>query len=194
MAQVGLYACPACGGDCTNGTCTAFVTNDCVDAVVNCESEICTIFISCPDDTDSNIPEFKPADWTVTADWEAAIASGLNKVYVIGDLAEPTQESRRISKNRTKLSTKTFTLNISIDEWTVGNYDAMRNYECGKTLFIGYQTLGGITFGGDNLIKCEVTKAYSPLARGENSYKTIELEVQWDSDCHPPATDQVDLL
>lgn len=193
MAAEGLYDCPSCGGECGTGPCVQFVTNDCVDAVELLESEICTIVYSCPDPDDPSKPLYKPNDWTNTADIEAAIVAGAVKINVIGDLAEPTQETITISKGRQKVGKKTFVLNADIDEASIVNYDEMRKLECGATLFIWYGTLGGWFFGGENGVRVDVTRANMPLTRGENQYKRILLGVTWDSTCHPPATDQVEL-
>lgn len=194
MAADGLYTCPDCGGDCGTGICVEFVTNDCVDAFELCESELCTLFYSCADPDDPSLPLYKPADWTSTADFQAAITQGLIKINIIGDIAEPTQDVVTISKGRQKVGNKSFVMNADIDEWSIANYEAMRRWECGATIFLWAQSLGGITIGGENGIRVDVTKANSPFLRGDNQYKKILLEMQWDSKCHPPATDQVDLL
>lgn len=188
-----LYTCPNCGGDC-GSVCANFVTNDCVDAVELLESEICTMLYSCVDPDDPTQPLYKPADWKSTDDFKAAIAAGLNKVNVIGDIPEPTQESVTISKRRKKNGKKNFTANIDIDEWTEENYEAMRQWECGATVFVWFQTVGGITTGGENGMRVDITKANSPLTRGENQYAKILLVMEWSSKCSEPRTTQVELL
>jgi len=193
MASLGLYSCPDCGTDCGN-TCVTFVTNDCPEVIELCLSEICKWMYSCPDPDDPTQPLFAPTDWTAEADWEAAITAGLIGVNVIGDIPEPTQDIVQISKGRQKFGTKTFTANIDIDEWTIDNYEAMRQLSCGATMYNWFQTRSGVIFGGPTGVRADVIKANSPLTRGDNQYKRILIGLEWEAKCDPPATDQVPAL
>lgn len=189
-----LYECEACPTDCT-ATDNEFVTNDCPDIFELYESEICTMIYTTADPEDNKIPKVKPVNWETTADWEAAIeTAGMFKVNVIGDIPEPTENNIQISKRRTKPGDKEFSANIDIDEWSVANYNAMRKWECGATLFVWFQTVDNILIGGENGIRLDVTKANSPFLRGENQYSRILLGMGWKAKCHPPVTDQVEQL
>lgn len=189
-----LYECPACPVDCT-GSDNEFITNECTDAIELLESEICTMIYTRAEDDDPEVPFVQPVNWEATADWEAAIDAGsMFKVNVIGDIPEPTDNLQTLSKRRTKFGKKDFTANIDIDEWTVANYNAMRNWECGATIFVWFQTVDGILIGGQTGIRVDITKANSPFLRGENNYLSILLGMAWKSNCHPPVTDAVDQL
>lgn len=188
----GLYNCVECPENCGDTELGKFVTSECVDAIEDCESEICTMLYVEADPDDPTKPLFAPTDWTNEADWQALIDNGdICCVNVIGDQPEPEQESRVISKRRTKLGKKSFVNNLTIDEWTPENYEAMRKWECGGDFFYWPQTIDGAIYGGPTGIKVSIKKADAPLTRGENQYKTILLQVGWEKNCHPPVTTAV---
>lgn len=191
----GQYECPGCNGDCGTADCVKFVTQECVDGIQLCESEICTALYSCPDPDDPTKPLFQPTDWTIEADWKAAIDNGdVCKINVIGDMPAPEQETLTLSKRRKKVGKKKFSLNLDIDEFSEANYEAMRKWECGASVFLWFQTIDGGLYGGENGIYLDITEANSPLTRGEGQYKKILLKAEWERSCHPPMTMEVPSL
>lgn len=182
-----LYDCPACPTDCGVGTLPSVDFANCVDSVVEEESEICDIYAS-NIDADGNATN-PPANWEDATTWADVLSQdtdgGVRHLVGIGDLPEPTQETRTISKRRKKVGTKTFTLNFDIDDLSDRNREFVRSLECGYSLAIWYTTIGGFMHGGPKGVRVTVSKANLPLQRGENSYAKGLLSFEWDATCHP---------
>lgn len=182
------YTCPTCD-ECDELELPPFVFNDDCDPESE-ESEICDILFTVEDPENPGTALGGPTDWTQTADWTAAIdntaADKVRKLTGIGDLPEPEQEIRIVSKRRKVMGLKNFTLNHTIDDVTDENYNAARELECGGVVRLWLRTLGGRLYGGQEGIRASITKANMPLDRGQNTFERIELQFQWEHSCHPP--------
>lgn len=189
MAQLGLYACETCPADCDAAAAPAFDINDCAEAIEFYESEISDFFFTGVDATDCTVAEIVPVAWTSGANWASVIANTgalkIRRINVIGDMPLPEATNITFSKGRIKNGLKTFTQNITIDEYNPTNYTAMRLLECGYTGFAWFQTRGGLLYGGQTGIKFTVTSIGAPKERGENVYERIEMVIQWQSRCSP---------
>ena len=186
-----LYSCVACPDDCDDFAMPAVDFADCVDSHTEEESEITEIFMTVPqDDGNGNITAVGgPGDWTSAASWAGAIsASGASKVrqlIVIGDKGQADQESRIISRGRTKYGPKTFTVNADIDDVSDLNYELIRNLECGVDVVFWFQTKGGYLYGGAEGIKATATADWI-LDRGAGSYSRGAITLTWKHTCNPP--------
>lgn len=184
------YPCPDLGATCTDIQVPAVDFATCVEGMYEEESEICGIYVVKEDPANPGQPIVKPTDWTSLTDWEAQLdQSADDKIrYLpgIGDLPEPEQVVRTVSKRRKKLGNKTFNVNFDIDELNDTNREYVRSLEKGFTLFMWFETLGGGLYGGPDGIKTDVVKANLPLARGESSYAMGLIVLEWEHSCHPP--------
>jgi hypothetical protein len=181
------HVCPACA-ECTSLEMPTFVFNEC--APQQNESEICAIYITIEDPLNPGEALGGPTDWTQTADWATAIhnttADKVRKLTVIGDLPEPEQEIRIVSKRRRVFGTKVFNLNATVDDVTDENYEAMQALECGYVVRIWYETIGGYLYGGAQGVRASIVKANAPLDRGQNTFERIEYGFLFEASCHPP--------
>lgn len=187
------YTCPACPTDCSTVDLPTVDFPSCVEAIYEELSEICGIYIVGESSTTPGEPQVKPGDWTTLAAWEAVLGqTGTDKIrYLVGmgDLPEPEQTVRTLSKKRKKLGNKIFTLNFDVDDINDTNREFIRAMECGKTVFLWFETLGGALYGGENGIKADVVAANLPLDRGPDSYARGVLQFEWESTCHPLRVD-----
>lgn len=186
-----LYSCPTCPENCEEFAMPSVDFADCVDAHVEEESEISEVFMTVPqDDGNGNITGVgAPADWSSAASWTAAIsASGAGAVrHLIGIGDKPTadQDTRTISRGRTKYGPKTFTVNFDIDDVSDLNYELIRNLECGVDVVFWFQTKGGYLYGGSTGIKA-TAQADWILDRGDGSYSRGQITLTWTALCNPP--------
>lgn len=189
MAQLGLYACPTCPVDCAAAEAPAFSINDCAEAIEFYESEISDFYFTGVDATDCTVAEIVPVAWTSGANWASVIANTgalkIRHLNVIGDMPLPEATNITFSKGRIKNGLKTYTVNLTLDEYNTTNYTAMRTMECGFTGFGWFGTRGGLLYGDQTGIKFTVTSIGAPKERGENVYEKIEITIQWQSRCSP---------
>lgn len=189
MAQLGLYACAACPEDCGVAVAPNFDINECVDAIEFYDSEIAVLYMTGVDPDDCTVAAVWPADPTAALDWAALInntgAGAIRAINVVGDMPAKTSTPLTFSKGRIKNVGGIFTANITIDEFNLTNYAAMRLLECGYTGFFAFQTLGGMLYGAATGIKAQVISADAPKVRGENNFEKIEIVLQWKSKCSP---------
>lgn len=187
------YDCPACPTDCSTVSLPSVDFPSCTEAIYEELSEICGIYMINESSVTPGDPAVVPADWTSLPAWETVLAqTGADKIrYLvgIGDLPEPEQTIRELSKKRKKLGNKTFQLLFDVDDINDTNREFIRQLECGATVFIWFETLGGALYGGPNGIKADVIRANLPLDRGPDSYARGVLQFEWESTCHPVRVD-----
>lgn len=179
------YDCIACQ-DCDAITLPTFDFDDCNPDTK--ESEIYQIYMSPDDPANPGLPKSGAIDWSAAtpASITTLLAGAdLTVIDVIGDLPEPEQNTRTISKRRKVSGVKKFAINATIDDVSDANYTAMRQLECSPIMRIWWATIGGRVYGGDNGVLVSISKANAPLDRGEDTYERIELMFDWEALCHP---------
>ena len=181
-----MYDCVACDN------CTEFelpeVTVNCVP--VQNESEIGYLFLSVPDSTNTNIPAIVNPDFSSPDVLDAFVAPDGVALTGVGDMPIPESGSR-IGPLRVILKDKkTFVINFTDMDDSDDHYDLMRKLECLPKLFGWILTLGGKVYGDPaNGIELNISKADSPLDRGEGTYSRQEYVLTWRAYCHPPRQD-----
>lgn len=177
-----------CATDCANSEPGAVDFQECVDSVLSEESEIVHIYMTVEDGS-TGLPLHKPTNWLSKAAWASAVVqsgTGIRKLTVIGDMPEPTQSSRAVSKRRKKLNDSVFLINADVDDISDLNYEFARGLQCGGTKCIWFETIGGYVYGGPNGWTVDITKAAPKLDRGENNFAVIALQFEWKAKWSPP--------
>ena len=181
-----MYDCVACDN------CTEF---ELPEVVINCvpvqnESEIGYLLLSVPDSTNTNIPAIVSPDFSSPDVLGAFVAPDGVALTGVGDMPSPESGSR-IGPLRVILKDKkTFVINFTDMDDSDDHYDLMRKLECLPKLFGWFITLGGKVYGDPaNGIELTVSKADSPLDRGEGTYSRQEYVLTWRNYCHPPRQD-----
>lgn len=179
------YSIPACP-DCDALTLPTVDFAEC--DIESRESEICTIYMALDDPMNPGNPA-GTIDMSTPAGITTAVTAGDLIVFtVIGDAPEPEQTTRVVSKRRTIMGKKTFTINATVDDMNDTNYEALRELECGGSRRIWLGTIGGRLFGDPtNGILADVSKS-NPMVldRGEDTYERGEMAFTWEMTASPP--------
>lgn len=123
-------------------------------------------------------------EWDTRLDNDAAGASKIRALTVIGGKPAPASTEKEISLGRKVTGVKAFTLNFKVDETNQINYDAMRTMECNGNFLFWYQTRDGLLYGGNSgiegkfLVNEEIPDAYTDLI-------TLTGTITWESKYHP---------
>ena len=181
-----MYDCVACD------SCTEF---ELPEVVINCvplqnESEIAYILFSVPDPTNTNIPAIQSPDFSSPDVLETFVAPNGVALLGVGDMPIP-ESGTRIGPLRVILKDKkTFVINFTDMDDSDDHYELMRKLECLPKLFAWPITIGGKAYGDfENGIEGSISKADSPLDRGEGTYSRQEYVFTWRAYCHPPRQD-----
>lgn len=184
----GLYPEIWTAVDCDSSQLSAVNFAECAELVQQDPSQIDGILLCDKDPTDPTQPATAaPVDLTSLVGWEAVIGNTAGQwkyLTVIGDLPEPEQEERIISKGRKKKGDKTFSINFDVDDTTDENYDFMRYCESSPEKIMYYHDENYI-YGP---IAVQIVRANAPKARGEDSYDIFSFTAEWDHKHHPPRT------
>lgn len=126
-------------------------------------------------------------EWDSRLDNDAAGASAIRTLIVVGDKPVPTKTSKEISLGRKIDGVKQFILNFDIDETNQINYDAMRTNECGGNYLVWYETRDGLLYGGNSGIDAKISIDES-IPRNYNELIVFPGTVEWESKFHPERT------
>lgn len=129
-----------------------------------------------------------PAEWAQRLSETASLPAGsgftvedlIRPLTVIADKPAPAKTTKDISNGRNVDVTKTHTINITIDEFNKANSDFQRQLVCAGKFRIWYQTKGGLIFGGNEGILCQLTLD-TVLGRGDTEIITIAGTAVWKS-------------
>lgn len=189
---INMYPCPTCPEDCGDFVMPDVVSEDCIDTIVSELSEIKELFIATVDPADKTKPLGGPTDWTLKSAWESVIANTgaakVRRLFGIGDVAEPEKTTRTFHDNKTKVTSRKYTLTFDILSLHQTNYDAMRTLQCGGTLRIWFMDRGNFLYGGQDGIPVNINDAESIFERGADSYKKIVLKLDYTALCSPERT------
>lgn len=141
-------------------------------------SEIKRLFLALPQSA-----EF--VDWSIADAWNDRLSQTSNDVNAIrtitciGDKPAPVSIRKDISLQRKKITYKTHTLLITIDEVTAANHAFIIALKKGRILRVWYETTGRQMFGGNSGI---VAMVYGDmvLARGQGEIAVYELQIIWN--------------
>lgn len=187
MATQALYPNLNQSADCASAAAPAAKFAECMQTFTQHKSQINQVLLCDPDGDDPTIPATAMAAPTDITAWETAIgdnttAGGWRKLDVIGDLPEPEQSSRTVSKGRVANGNSVFNLNFDVDDTTDENYAYMIHCQSAPEKFMYYADFDNI-YGP---VKCQVTKAAAPKSRGEESYDTFVYTVTFEHPHNPP--------
>lgn len=133
------------------------------------------------------LPQSDPfADWSDPGEWYDRLSqtsndrNAIRTITCMGDKAVPVSVRKDISNDRKKITRKTHTLLITIDDVSALNHEFVQSLKTGRILRTWYDISGGYTFGGNGGI---MAKVYGDmvLVRGQGEIMTYELQIIWDS-------------
>jgi hypothetical protein len=142
-------------------------------------SEIQRVFLALPESEGF-------VDWSDRVEWLGRLTqsgTGVNAIRTltcIGDKPAPNSVKKAISLNRTKITLKTHTLFITIDEVSDLNHVFVQKLKNGKKFRMWYESAGELLFGGNDGIMVTVY-GDMVLLRGKGEVITYELQVVWES-------------
>jgi hypothetical protein len=186
------YPCPDCPEDCGDFVMPVFSSEDCIDTITSELSEIKELFLAEYDPEDRTKPLGGPADWTLKADWEAAISNTttgkVRRLYGIGDVAEAEKTTRTFHNNKQKVVNRAYPLTFDVLDLNQINYDAMRAFQCGGDIRIWFMDRGNYLYGGQDGIPLTISDADSLFERGADAYKKIVIKGIYNALCAPDRT------
>lgn len=176
---------------CTTPTCT----DACADALPEVQFSICapvTNFgqLSKMYITNNGYPltdENSLSEWQTRANLDVSDPSRILEFSIIGDKPLATGNEVPMSKGRTVYGTKDHLINIKIDETNQVNYEAMRSFECGKTVRVWFETFGGLLYGGTDGVLASITLG-EVIPEGTGELITFQGTVKWKSKFSPCRT------
>lgn len=133
--------------------------------------------------TDENSLE----EWQTRANLDTIDPSRILEFSVIGDKPLAAANEVALSRGRTANGAKDHVINIRIDETNDENYEAMRAFECGKTMRFWYETFGGKLYGGATGILGSFTLG-EVIPEGTAELTTFQGTVKWKSKISPCRT------
>lgn len=142
-------------------------------------SEIQRVFLALPESEGFD-------DWSNRVEWLGRLTqsgTGVNAIRTltcIGDKPAPNSIKKSISLGRTKITSKTHTLFITIDEVSDLNHAFVQKLKNGKKFRMWYESAGEFMFGGVDGILVTVY-GDMVLLRGKGEVITYELQVVWEN-------------
>lgn len=184
----GLYTCPTVPEACEDWVSPAIQSEYCPENVELELSEIKRVFMAQVDPTDASLPLNGPTDWNLEADWAGSIDNTtddkIRALYGMGDKPEPERTTVTVHDNQEVDLPASHTVNFSVMDMNLVNYEALRAYQHGATVFFWFETRGGGLYGGQNGIKARV-RAFFTKERGNEAYHQGNLVFTWTHKCDP---------
>jgi hypothetical protein len=160
---------------------------ECGEAIIQDYSEVAGVIIALPDATDPTTAAITVVDPSDPTEWETHLGTAnADHYHVIGDVPQPTKNSRPVSRGRTVYGDKDYVLNFDIDETTDENYELTRSYAGRPTVFLWYYTKGNKIYGGTTGIRCQITDADAVNARGADAFELYQFVASWKAKTTPP--------
>lgn len=124
-------------------------------------------------------------EWDSRLDNEAAGASKIRVLTVIGELPAVGDNEKAISGGRIVEGVKDFVVNFTVDETGQDNYDALRAMECNSgNMLVWFQTRDGLLFGGNDGIAAKIKlKLAIPLSY--NDIMNFPGTIKWKARFSP---------
>ena len=134
--------------------------------------------------------ENDPSEWAGRKAMNIANAARIDEFHVIAEKPAAESSEIKISRDITVVGQKTHTITGEISQTNNTNYNAMRQYECGKKILFWYRTAGGKLYGGATGIEGSlIINHVIPKSRKELSVFAFTLK--WEAQYHPCVTDSV---
>jgi len=110
--------------------------------------------------------------------------------YVIAEKPAAESQEQKISRDITVVGEKSHSIVGEIDQTNNINYNAMRQFECGKKVLAWYRTAGGKMYGGPQGIEASfIMNHVIPKTRKEVA--KIAFSLKWEAQYHPCVSDSV---
>jgi hypothetical protein len=107
--------------------------------------------------------------------------------WVISHLAEAITVPLPVRSGRVKTVNRRHTLNFTITDMSITNYDAIRELQGSQYVCIWYGDIDGRGYGGAAGIIARVVNAGMVNARGENVLQEGQIVLEWIHPFDPPA-------
>lgn len=126
-------------------------------------------------------------DWSDASEWITKIDNTsdgkIRELTVAADLPAAEYDVIDISARRKVMSTSTFTINLTIDDLSDENYEAMRWTECNPTVKMWFADKNHLYGGNVGLTANIMLKEV--IERGSKAMKTIQGVITWESKHSP---------
>jgi hypothetical protein len=125
-------------------------------------------------------------DWSDADEWNFRLSRtssdrrAIRDITCIADKPQPTSIKKQLSADRRKTTSKTHTINVTIDESTPTNHAFIQSLKKGKKLRCWYETMGGRMFGGNAGIIATVF-ADMELSRGLGEIQIYQMQIIWNT-------------
>lgn len=134
--------------------------------------------------------ENDPSEWATRIALDPSDPARIDEFHVMAEKPAAESSEIKISRDITVVGQKSHTINGEIQQTNNTNYNAMRQYECGKKVLFWYRTAGGKLYGGPNGIEGSfVINHVIPKSRKELAVFAFSLK--WEAQYHPCVTDSV---
>lgn len=133
------------------------------------------------------------SNWEDDTEWTARmalLAANPAKIWawnVNAEKPEPETNVVEISRGRKINGQKTHTIPGEIDETNQTNYDALREYECGRQILFWYETLDGMLYGGNDGIIANL-QINEVIPKSANEITMFPFVFDWKAKHHPCRT------
>jgi hypothetical protein len=125
-------------------------------------------------------------DWSNADEWNFRMSytsedrRAIRAITCIADKPQPNSIKKQLSNDRRKITSKTHTINVTVDESTQANHEFIKTLKKGKKLRVWYETMGGRMFGGNSGIIATVFGDMI-LNRGQGEIQLYQIEVIWET-------------
>ncbi len=150
------------------------------------EGEISKLYIANPEEPISDWTD--PAAWSARIDNDNPATSAIRELTVIGDMVAPESTVLKISARRTYQGLKSRTINFEIDDLSFENIDAARQFDCGGTFLVWFETYDGLLVGGPTGILGTINLDWI-IPRERTEFQKLVGTIKWDDKIGPMAID-----
>jgi len=146
------------------------------------------IYMANPDEINSGTFDWAdPADWAAKISNTATALDSIRELTVLGDKPAPEVTERTISDNRKSIVSRAHTLNFTIDDITLENYEWVRSVQCGSTFAVWYTSDGGnLLFGGQDGVQATIN-TWLEIPRDNTELMVINGSLSWTDKNDPAA-------
>lgn len=127
------------------------------------------------------------SEWQTRANLPHSDPARILELSVIGDKPLAATNEVALSRGRVTNGAKDHSINVKIDETNQTNYEMMRSFECGKTVRVWYETLGGLLYGGKTGVLGSITLG-ELIPEAAEALIVYQGTVKWKSKFSPCRT------
>ena len=136
-----------------------------------------------------------PSDWTDVDSWAEVLdnsVAGTKGKYLVGEgeIDAPNEERSDYPKRRQRVTSRLYTLDMTVKNLNATQYEFLRQMQCGYTGFrFWIETVGGRLFGGANGIDPDLVTVAFVYSGGRNDKEQAILTIEYEADGDPTRAD-----